>query len=138
MYNINTKSNVFNERTKSVFEVLENLESTHKTKQLEYIETSEQEVSQLESKNTTELNPTGIIEVNESIKCEHLFKIPAVPKRTIESNEIVSSKRQRSSGFSRDPEKWQKYTFFKFLVFFENERLREFFILSEMATKSFR
>jgi hypothetical protein len=96
MYNLNVNSTEFNQRTKSVFDTLGLLEVSHKTKQTEYAESA---VIGEEADTEPELN-------------EAIFKVPAIPKRSInESNDFKAPKKlKQTPDFLVNPHKWKKYS----------------------------
>ena len=100
MYNLNVNSTEFNQRTKSVFDTLDILEVSHKTKLTEYVESA---VVDDETEGESEL-------INETAA---VFKVPAIPKRSIsESNDFKTQPKRakQSPDFLANPHKWKKYS----------------------------
>lgn len=100
MYNLNVNSSDFNQRTKSVFDTLANLEASHKFKQTEYLDDQKPE-----GVDETELTNEWDTEHNK----EPVFKVPSIPKRSIsDSKDFKQSKRVKPDHLV-NPDKWKKY-----------------------------
>lgn len=117
MYKIKSSDNQFEERSKSVFDSLSNIEACRKVSALT-INASNEEIIDFNSQNNDveELNPVGFGEKSllKRLKTNDFqFKVPySVPKQSIK-NSIVSYGVQikaNTPDHLKNPEKWKKYS----------------------------
>jgi hypothetical protein len=113
MYQINTNSLNFTERTKTVFDTLFNIESDHKSKLLEYSKSNEENKTEEEEENEEQIDEPNIrineIKLNDSK--EPVFKVPLpIKRRNIHAIQIESKKITKPADHVINPHKWKKYS----------------------------
>ena len=96
MYQLNEDDRTFVDRTKSVFDSLANIESTHKCKTVTYVTETETRLVDVNA----EAEPVD--QVTSSQNSKAIFLVPKVPiKRCLV---------KKQADYQRNPEKWTKYS----------------------------
>jgi hypothetical protein len=104
MYELGSSSDTFKQRSKSVFDVLENLEASHKQTEVVYAVQNRLNLSN-DAEAEDELLKVNTIAVqctNNSQDFE--FKVPQIPSA------VKTKNRTYVPGYEKNPEKWKKYS----------------------------
>lgn len=95
MFNLNANTDEFKARSKSVFDTLTSLESTHNAKAKEYIDKS------LDHKEPN---------LEEPVPTTSEFKVPSVPALRQPASLSSNKRRYKEPDYVANPHKWKRYS----------------------------